>query len=317
VIQIVPNILKRVAQVGFIGLAGAFVFFLLDSGQLPGFPAPVTYTLTKIYSSSDNKNHEVKIPSVLDFAGETVPLENNSVRKKLAREFLNNDYTQPSNVDLFSKYISESKIIGPILWQNGVPRDFIFLCVAESHLQNNAVSAFGASGMWQFMRTTGLNYGLEINEQVDERLNLQRSTEAACQYLKDAHDRLGSWTLAAASFNMGPDALAMAVKNQKTDNFYKLNLNAETSEYLYRILAVKQILSHPFDYGMDEEPDASSLQVDYRQLRVDTTIHSLKNFAHQQGTDLKTLKKLNPWLRGSALANKSGKTYFIAVPASV
>ena len=203
----------------------------------------------------------------------------------------------------------------PILKKNGVPDDFKYLCLIESGLMN-VVSPAGATGFWQILKTTGQEYGLEINSNVDERYDVAKSTEAACKYLKEAHDKYGNWTLAAASYNMGINGVERQLERQKVNNYYDLLLNAETSRYVFRIIAAKEILEHPTKYGFHFRLKDLYLPPETYTVKVDTAISDLALFAEQHGVNYKILKIFNPWLRETHLNNKSRKLYTIEFPKS-
>lgn len=248
------------------------------------------------------------------FAGETVPLDNFDVYERFDREMLVNSYWHSStvlNIKAANRYFP---IMEPILAKEGVPDDFKYLAVIESNLRNETSPA-GARGIWQFLKSIGAYYNLEINDEVDERLNVEKSTEAACKYLKDSKQKFGSWTLAAAAYNMGDTRLRKELDMQKTDNYYDLNLNDETSRYVFRILAVKEILKDPQAFGFIIEPQQLYKPLDkYKIVEVKSGISDLGTFAVDNGITYRMLKVYNPWLRTSKLTNKTGKTYEIKIP---
>ena len=254
------------------------------------------------------------IPPSVSFAGEVVPIERYDVRESLDRELLVNVYWQ-SNLLLYCKRAARwFPVIEPILKANNIPDDFKYLALIESGLMN-VTSPAKASGFWQFLKETGISFGLEINDEVDERYHLEKATEAACKYLKNSYKQHGSWVLAAAAYNMGDGGLKKNIAKQQNSSYWDLLLNEETSRYIYRILAAKIILSNPQQYGIRlrmidlYQPIEPSIQ-----LQVDTSINNLVDFAIQQGTTYKQLKNFNPWLRSDKLTNKTGKTYIILIP---
>jgi membrane-bound lytic murein transglycosylase D len=268
------------------------------------------------YQEFINQNYKVfaiPLPKNLSFAGDRVPLENIFVRENLDREILVNTYWH-SNTLLFQKRAARwFPEIEKILAENNMPDDLKYIAVVESGL-DNVRSPAGASGFWQFMTETGNGYDLEINEYVDERYNLQKATQAACKYLKAAHNQFGTWSLAAASYNMGKGGLNNQLIKQKVNSYYELYLNTETSRYVYRILAAKLILSNSENFGF------SLRKIDYyrpyrtHSIYVDTPISSLPQFAIDQGTNYATLRHLNPWIRGYELPNSTAKKYEIKLP---
>lgn len=256
----------------------------------------------------------LKTPKVLEFSDESIPLHILDVQEKLDRELLVNTYWQSNGILLHKKANRFFPIIEPILVKNGIPTDFKYLALIESGLEN-VVSPAGATGFWQIMEATGKEYGLEINYMVDERYNLEKSTEVACEYLKDAKKKLGTWTLAAGAYNMGMNGIRKQLKRQKANNYYDLLLNSETGRYVYRILAVKEILEHSENYGFYY--NHSDLYSPYQTvtLAIDSTINDLAGFALDQGINYKILKLLNPWLRDDKLVVKAGKVYTIQLPS--
>ncbi|MES2628972.1 MAG: lytic transglycosylase domain-containing protein [Bacteroidota bacterium] len=259
------------------------------------------------------KIFSLNLPSNASFATEKVPLEILDVRERLDRELLVNTYWQ-SNTLLFHKRANRYfPVIEPILKRYGVPDDFKYLAVIESGL-DNVTSPAGAVGFWQLMKGSAMEHGLEINEKIDERYNLKKSTEAACKYLKDAYATFGSWTMAAASYNVGKNGLFKQLQRQKVNNYYDLLLNAETARYIYRIVAVKEILNNSSRYGYIYRKSDLYPPISTKSIPVDSTIEDLAVFAKAQGINYKILKLVNPWLRDAQLPNKNKKTYYLEIP---
>lgn len=268
------------------------------------------------YQDYINQQYQVfamPLPKNLTFAGENVPLNDLFVRENLDREILVNTYWH-SNTFLFQKRANRwFPLIEKILEKNGMPDDFKYLALIESGL-DNVRSPAGAAGFWQFMKGTAKGYDLEINDKVDERYNLEKSTEAACKYLKIAYKQFGSWSLAAASYNMGKGGLNNQLTKQDVDSYYDLYLNKETSRYVYRILAAKLILSNSENFGFNIRE--SELYHPYKTytVTVDSSISNLPQFAIQNGTNYATLRALNPWIRAYELPNYNNKTYKFKFP---
>ncbi|MGB0805184.1 MAG: lytic transglycosylase domain-containing protein [Salibacteraceae bacterium] len=263
--------------------------------------------------NTDYKIYALNIPSQIAFANETVPLQLMDVNEKLDRELLVNTYWQ-SNTLLYLKRANKYfPIIEPILKKNGIPEDFKYLAVIESGL-TPIVSPAGAAGFWQIMKTTGKEMGLEINSEVDERYHVAKATEVACKYLNDAYNRFGSWTLAAASYNMGMGGLNRQLTKQKVDSYYDLKLNSETGRYVYRIMAAKEILSDPNKYGFQFREDQLWNIIQTEELVIDTTVADLAVFAKNIGLNYKILKEYNPWLRSNKLTLKTVSSYTLDVP---
>lgn len=253
------------------------------------------------------------IPEKLDFAGEVVPLNQPDVREKLDRELLINTYWHSNSLLSIKRAHRWFPVIEPILAENNIPEDFKYLALIESGFVN-VVSPAGATGFWQFIDETGKSYGLEINDQVDERYNVEKSTLAACHYLQDAYDQYGSWTLAAASYNMGIGGPRKQIERQKQNSYYDLMLNDETSRYVFRILAMKEIINHADQYGFVIRPADLYEPLQFKVVTVDSTISNIADFAIGFGVTYKNLKLHNPWLRDNILRNKDKKSYEIKIP---
>lgn len=265
------------------------------------------------YFNDNYKIFSLNTPMGITFAGEEVPLEIEDVRESLDRELLVNTYWQSQGL-LFHKRANRwFPVIEPILAEQGVPDDFKYLAVIESGL-DNVVSPAGATGYWQIMKETGREFGLEINNEVDERYHVEKSTVAACKYLKAAYARYGSWTMAAASYNVGMYGLAKQVDRQKADNYYDLLLNSETGRYLYRTIAIKEILSKPSQYGFHFRPKDLYQPYETYDVNVDTAVTDFTAFAFENGINYKILKILNPWLRDTYITNPEKKSYSIKLP---
>ena len=273
-----------------------------------------------IYAVSGDKNNRKFLegtssyfPESVDFAGENAPLQITDVKERLDRELIVNANLHGSTILILKRANRVFPIIEPILKKNGIPDDFKYLAVIESALIN-AVSPSGAKGVWQFMPDTAKERGMEVNETVDERYNLEKSTEAACKYLIDAKNKLGSWTLAAASYNGGMNGVTKQIEIQKVSNYYDLLLTDETSRYVFRILALKEIMKNPSLYGFNIQNESLYENIPTKKLEVDSTITDLATFAKGQGINYKLLKIYNPWLRDKKLENKFKKTYQIEIP---
>lgn len=262
---------------------------------------------------SDYAIHALEMPSELFFAGEPVPLHDRGVLERYDRELLVNTYWQSSTLLMLKRANRWFPVIEPILLAHGVPDDFKYLALIESNLAN-VVSPAGATGFWQILQGTGRDLGLEINDYVDERYHVEKATAAACRYLLDARERYGSWTMAAAAYNIGNSRLGRILENQRVDSYYDLFLNEETSRYVFRILAIKSILEDPNASGFHFRPEDLYPPLEYQVLTVDTPITDLTDFAFRHNTTYRALRELNPWLRRYELPNRSGKTYEIKMP---
>lgn len=255
------------------------------------------------------------MPDELDFAGERVPLEYFDVRESLQRELLVTEYMHSRTFLTLLAMDRYFSIIEPILRRNGIPDDFKYLCMAESGLNPEAVSPAGAGGLWQFMPATGRQYGLMVGSQVDERFHVEKSTEAACRYLKKAYEQLGSWTLAAAAYNAGANGVARRVATQGTESYYDTFLPQETLRYVYRILALKMIASDPEAYGYRFRlSDAMAPLDNWTEVAVGGKEIRWSEVAHRYGTNYKMLRLLNPWIRAYEYDNPDNVTLQVKMP---
>ena len=271
-------------------------------------------TLEKNTSSTYNIK-ALKIPSGLSFAGEKVPTELDDIKERMDRELLVNTYWQSNGLLLIKRAHKYLPLIEPLLKKYGIPDDFKYLAVAESGLENNSSPA-GAAGFWHFLKSSSKEYGLEVNQNVDERYNLEKATKVAAEYLKKSKKRFGTWTLAAAAYNAGNTRIARNLKKQQVTNYYDLLLNSETSRYVFRIVALKEVLSNPRKYGFEFEEDDLYNLPDIKTVKVDTVITNIASFAKKFKTNYKELKLNNAWLRENKLNNKSRKLYKIKIPNS-
>lgn len=254
-----------------------------------------------------------QIPQSIDFAGEKVPVEYFDVFESLDYEIHKVMFWHSEMILYLKRQAEAFKVVEPILAEYGIPDDFKYLMVAESGMVN-VVSPAKAEGYWQFLKATAKEYGLEINDDVDERYNLEKSTVAACKYLKDSYKSFGSWTTAAASYNVGRGSMKTQIELQKMNSFYDLRLNPETARYLYRIVAFKLIMTNPRNFGFNIREKDSYKMPKTKVVEVKSEIPSLIDFAISYSTNYKVLKLLNPWLRSDKLTNSAGKTYYILVP---
>lgn len=271
----------------------------------------------------DRKTDPSGIPQVIkpvdldrpfDFGGERLPMDNFDVRERLDRELLVNTYWHSTTILNIKNAYKYFPTIERILAENGVPEDFKYLAVAESSLRNE-VSPAGARGFWQFMRGAAGDYGLEVSDEVDERYHLEKCTQAACTFIKDLYRRFGSWTMAAAAYNVGAARLSREISEQRADTYYDLNLNSETSRYVFRLVAIKEIMKRPHDFGFYiEKEDRYPPLDDYKTVIVDGPVGNWGDFAREHGTSYRMLKVYNPWLTEAKLTNRSGKTYEIRLP---
>lgn len=255
----------------------------------------------------------IKFPEKASFAGEDVPLDDAEVRERLDRELTVNAYWQSSTIMMLKRANRFFPTIEKILKEEGVPDDFKYLCLAESAL-DNVVSPAGAAGFWQIMKTTGTQYGLLINDEIDERYNLEKATRVACRYFKDANLKSGSWTAAAASYNMGISGVLRQQTLQGETAYYHLWLNSETSRYVQRIIALKIIYQNQRDYGFYLNKEDVYPEFKYTIQQVNGVVNWIA-FAKQNNINYKLLRIYNPWIRDYNLVNKDKRTFDVKIPA--
>jgi hypothetical protein len=297
---------KRVLTYGVAAIFVVALAFVLASGKEEG-------TNNSGKPGTVNRYVAPPVPDSFSFCGEKVPLERQDIREQFDREVVYN-YFLPNNIIYIIKLSHRYfPMIESKLKAHGIPTDMKYLCVAESNLQN-LISRVGATGFWQFMKGTAPAYGLEVNSNVDERYHVEKSTDAACQYLKAAYAKFGSWTAAAASYNCGQGGYNMHSNFQRTDNYYDLLLPEETNRYIFRILTFKYFMSNADQLGFVVTPSEAYAPLETRTVTVTQSISNLVDFAGQQGVTYRTLKKYNPWLRGKSLPVKGGKIYHIQLP---
>ncbi|PBQ33798.1 murein transglycosylase [Sphingobacteriaceae bacterium] len=290
----------------------AFVvfYFFLKAYILPPLPNSVSYTNNNFYV------FDLNIPPDLQFCGEKIPSNDFDIKKDLEKEFFNSAYWKNNSLALFQKAQRWFPYIEPILKKEGVPDDFKYLCVIESHL-SNAASPAGAAGFWQLVPNSARNYGLEVNSEVDERYHVEKATHAACGHIKDAYAVFKNWTLSAAAYNRGIGGIQSAMAKQKTDNYHDLLLNRETGSFVYRILAYKTLFSSPGHFGIKKKKWTYYPKIPVRVLKVDSTISSLSAFAKSQGVTAGVIRLYNPWLLGDQLNNPAKKVYEISIPKNL
>jgi len=302
------------AALAFILLSGfsAFHFFKNEEKEIAGKPA--------VYEMGEKRRplevYTFEKPAEALFAGEPAPLHIDEVWERLDYELHLNVYFHSNTIALIKRSYRWLPEIAEVLKKYAIPDDFKYLPLIESGLQN-VVSPRQAVGFWQLRESTARELGLEVTKQVDERYDPIRSTEAASQYLLKAYEKFGSWTLAAAAYNMGIKGLSRTLNEQRVDSYYDLLLNEETARYIYRILAIKEILNRPAAYGYDIPKSHMYQKASIRRIVVDEDIKDLAVFAKEQGVNYKVLKKFNPWLRDRALNVRKGKSYEIQLPLDV
>ena len=304
-----PNSLKRY------GIAFICVAVLLSIIKL------FSYSVSDSISDSDYEDYfnesykvlSVHIPKNLNFAGEKVPINNFIIREAMEKELIINTYWQSQSLLLHKRANRWFPLIEPILKQNGIPDDFKYIALIESQL-TNVVSDQGATGFWQLVEPTAKGYGLIINDEIDERYDVERSTQAACKYFNEAYKVFNNWTLVAASYNRGMNGIQAALDKQKVNNYYDLLLTEETARYIFRILAIKEIISRPKVYGFILRKKDLYPPLSTKKISIDSSITDLATFAINQKINYKILKTFNPWLRANTLTNPEKKKFIIEIP---
>ncbi|MBI1183194.1 transglycosylase SLT domain-containing protein [bacterium] len=295
----------------------AFTSFVNNQPEAGKTTASLPLTHNQLPPSAPQEIQSPPIPATLTFAGEKVPLEDADIRERLEKEILSNTFYHSKTLQIIKLANRWRGPIEKVMKENGLPSDFFYLAVAESALDENAVSSASAIGMWQFMASVAKEYDLEINSYVDMRRDPIAATKAASAYLTEMKGIFGSWTNAAAAYNRGKTGLSNALKEQKVSSYYDLYLNPETYRYVFRILAYKAIMEAPAKYGFVLEKDDLYAPFTFTEVTIDSTINDLPAFAQQKGTTYKMLKKLNPWLDINAkymLYVPSGGSYTLKIP---
>ena len=223
-------------------------------------------------------------------------MDRSDVREKLYRELQVNAFWHSNSILMIKRSAKWLGVIDSILLANDVPSDFKYLCVAESGLQN-VISPARAVGYWQLLKGTAKDMDLIVNSQVDQRYDPVFSTIAASKYLKMAHKKFGDWTLVAAAYNMGIRATTQALKNQKAKTYFDLVLTEEPSRYVFRILAIKELLENPYKYGFSVGESELNYYLESRKVEVKKSVTDWSTFAEENGTNFYQLKQLNPWIR--------------------
>lgn len=313
------NNLKKIHYIligAFVGIA-IFIGYAVSGNNATNNTEQLSVSTDTLRTLADDVNtiryFAAKMPASVSFAGEPVPLDDEEVRERLDRELTVNGYWHSNmiqNLKLANRWFP---VIEKVLKENNIPDDFKYLAIAESGLRN-VISPSDAHGYWQFLKGTGLQYGLIINAEVDERYDMEKSTLAATKYLKDAYKKFGNWTLAGASYNAGMGSIEGAVSYQKENAYYDLYLKDETSRYIFRALAYKIIFENTQKYGFFLTKEDLYNPLEYKTVKVDSTITDLADFAQKHNTNYKMLKYYNPWLRSTLLTVKKGETYTFKLP---
>lgn len=296
------------------------ILIALLSGAVVGVATPFLFSHTEV-----DENHSVKsqvpycvappiVSQEASFAGEVIDLDRYDLRERMDREILAFTYMHSTTMLLVKRANRFFPVVEPILKENNIPDDFKYLMVIESNLNTQARSHAGAAGLWQFMQATGREKGLEVNNNVDERYHVEKSTRAACKYLKESYSRYGDWFTVAAAYNAGNGRISGELTKQVATRAVDLWLVEETSRYIFRIMAAKMVLQDPQVYGFLIKKEQLYPPLPYKEVKVAASIDDLAKFAKDNGVSYAQLKDANLWLRSTNLENKSGRTYVLKIP---
>ena len=267
-----------------------------------------------IFTSFNLLQATPEVPQSVTFCGQRIDLTRFDRYERMDRELLAFTYMHSTSIQMIKKANRYFPIVEPILKKNGIPDDFKYLMVIESNLNPNARSSAGAAGLWQFMKTTGREYGLEVNDNIDERYHVEKATAAACEYLKDAYEKYQDWVAVAASYNAGQVRISSQLEKQYVKDALDLHLVEETARYVYRIIAAKIMFQDPTRFGFELKASQLYQPIPYREIVIDFEISNLAEWALKHGTTYSMLKIMNPWLRQDFLQNKSRRTYILQIP---
>ncbi len=293
------------------------ILLVFSSCQSQETVTPVKPRIERVVISDTNFYSYISsltLPSKLSFCGEAVPLDIPEVRERAEREFYML-LQQPGQIILYLKRSGKYfEMFDRVIRENNMPVDLKYLSVAESALYM-ARSSKGAVGLWQFMEGTARSMGLVVNDNVDERRHPEKSTYAAMKYLRSGFKNTGSWTLAAAGYNMGHGGVDENLGFQLADNFYDLYLNEETSRYILRIVIIKELMENSARYGFIVNDEDKYAPDGKKAVTVSGAVENLAEWAKENNATYKDIKILNPWiLKRSLPAAPSGKPWEIAVP---
>lgn len=261
------------------------------------------------------ENHFVvpEVPKEIIFAGDTISFNDLDLKERMDNELVINNFWHSNTIMMMKRSNRWLPVMKTIFKDENVPEDLVYIAVIESGLQN-VTSPRGAKGFWQFMERTGDEYGLIINPQMDERYNVEKSTRAACQYLKAANEKFGNWILAAASYNLGMFGMADNLKRQKVDNYFDLSLNSETARYIFRLMAIKLVFENPNNYGFYINNESLYPEYKTKDVIIDSSIPDLYVWSIEHGITIKILRKLNPWIKGRDFTVEEGEVFTFKIP---
>ncbi len=254
------------------------------------------------------------VPLSVQFADQDIDLNRIDMYERMDRELISFTYGQTNMLLTIKRANRYKQEIAKILKANGVPEDLVYLAAIESHYDNTAVSSAKAAGMWQFMPSTAKEYGLEVNDYVDERLDYEKSTAAACKYFKKAYSKYKCWITVAAAYNAGMGRISKSLDSQDVDHAFDLYLNKETSRYIFRLLAMKLILEHPSRYGFSVKSEQLYKPLEYDLIEVTDAVDDWVAWSKNHNITYSLLREYNPWIKATSLPNASKKTYVVKIP---
>lgn len=257
-----------------------------------------------------------EVPVSVTFAGKKIDCDRIDMYERLDRELTSFVYGHTNTLITIKRANRYYPVIMPILKRNGVPDDVFYLSAIESYFNIRAYSPAKAAGLWQFIPSTAKQYGLEVNDEIDERYNVEKSTEAACRYLKNGYAKYGDWATVMASYNAGMNRISKELEHQMADSSFDLYLNEETSRYVFRILAMKVVMEHPFKYGFHLTAEQLYQPIECKEVEVSGPVDDWSKWAKSYGITYAQLREVNPWIRAKSLTNKLKKTYKVKIPYS-
>ncbi len=269
---------------------------------------------TEVIVKKEVRYEPIELPAEVSFAGEPMPLDRFYVKEALDRELLSNAYFHSQTIRYIKLMPRYFPIIEPILKEHGIPDDFKYLAVAESGLNPRAISPARAAGFWQLMKGTATDYGLEVNIEVDERYHIEKATHVACEYIKNAYEKFGNWTMVAAAYNRGLTGVSRQMTRQKENDYYDLLITTETARYVYRIVALKLLMENPEKYNFYIPEEEKYEPIPTKEVEIKGSVANFADYAQKQGISYKVFKDFNPWLRENTLTYSGRKRYWVKVP---
>ena len=286
-----------------------------DTGEVPATNTVERIVVTRGIVTDTNRSP--KVPEYCIFAGDTIWFDTPDMRERMDRELIAFAYSHSTSILMLKRAPKYFPQIEKILAEEKIPDDLKYLMVIESNLDQSALSTAGAAGLWQFTVGTGRQYDLEVNSNIDERYNIEKSTRAACRYLRESYAKYGDWLTVAASYNGGQNRISGELERQHRKKATELWIANETSRYMFRLLVAKMLFTDPAQFGfyLDKEDLYQPMEI-RDTVTVHSSIPDLVRYAESFGISYRELKSANLWLRESKLKNNSHRIYRIAIPAA-